>query len=668
MDFLFAAYFLFSGGSMGLASLFRGIANGWKFFTTEDELLGLDERIHQVLLAALLGLLFAIPYGFSNLKISSLIPMGIVELLVSALLLLPALWLAVHKQYINIAENIVLLSGFLIFLGLVIVRGTLGTGLFWAFMFPFLAFFLKGPKLGLISSVLFIFLTSTFFAVGYRYIPFAYPYEPGYGAHYCAALVCYAVVAAGFSHLRARFEVRLQQKVEERTATALNYMQQLQYQASHDVVTTLPNRIEVTKLLEQEIVHAHTNGTGLAVCSLHIKRFLELSHTLGVDGVDVMLRSIGVRLSNFVHGNGHAARIRRDEFMLIMRLPSTTLDAAGVQHVMDHRELTMEIMGYTLRVDFSVGIATYPQHSDSATVLMRQAEQALVQAHKTDAAWAIYDKDHEYQLQRNHMLFSRMVRTLNENNFQLYLQPQVDLDSGKLLGAEALTRWHDADEGMIPPAVFIPIAEESGLIGPLTQWLLQRCFAEVARWREAGLVLSISINVSVVTLMHPRLMQQLQKWLQEYQVAPANVTLEITESCFMGSPERALKVLHDLRNMGFKLSIDDFGTGFSSLSYLKDMPINELKIDQVFVRQLLSQASDQAIVASTINLAHRLGMTVVSEGIEDLATAQWLAAQGCDIGQGYWFARPMPSDAFFDIAQRLHQDPTLLLPMPASLG
>ncbi|MBT0570314.1 EAL domain-containing protein [Curvibacter sp. CHRR-16] len=640
--------------------------SGWQAISAMDDLLGTEERAQQVLLTVVLGLFFAVPYGFSNLNVPLLKLVGVIELCASVLFLLPAGFLALNKRAIAVAENLVLLSGFFIFSSLIVFYGVLGTGLFWAFLFPFLAFFLKGARLGLLYSLLFIIAVASFFEVGSGFLPYIHRYPEGYGWHYCASLICYTAIAAGFNLLRARFEERLQQKVEERTKTAHTYMEQLEYQARHDVVTLLPNRLEAATLLANEIARAHEQGTGIAVCCLHIKRFLELSHSLGVEGVDEMLLSIGKHLTRVLEHNGHVARSRRDEFMLICRMPSSKLEPEAVKKLMEHRELSLEVQGYTLRVEFAVGIALYPMHSDTATTLMRQAEQALVQAYKTDAAWAMYDQAHELQLQRNHVLFSRMVQTLNDDNFQLYLQPQVNLATGKLVGAEALTRWCDPTEGMIPPSIFIPIAEESGLIGPLTQWLLQRCFAELARWQAAGLQLGISINVSALTLMHPRFLEQLGNWLQQYQVQAKNVTLEITESCFIGSPERALKVLHQLRGMGFQLSIDDFGTGFSSLAYLKDMPITELKIDQVFVRKLLSQNSDQAIVASTIHLAHRLGMTVVSEGIEDAATAQWLAAQGCDTGQGYWFARPMPCDDFFATAQKLHDTPTSSLPLPAT--
>ena len=203
---------------------------------------------------------------------------------------------------------------------------------------------------------------------------------------------------------------------------------------------------------------------------------------------------------------------------------------------------------------------------------------------------------------------------------------------------------------MIGPMVFIPVAEESGLIRPLTNWVVGECMRECARWHAAGLQLDVSINLSAMNLMDPELMGVLQASLAETGLAPKRVNLEITESCFMASPKRAMDGIQSIHEAGFKLSIDDFGTGYSSLSYLKNLPIDELKIDQSFVRKLLQTPGDQAIVESTIALAHNFGLQVVAEGIEDDATAQWLLAHQCDIGQGYTYAKPMPAAQFIAFA------------------
>ena len=243
-----------------------------------------------------------------------------------------------------------------------------------------------------------------------------------------------------------------------------------------------------------------------------------------------------------------------------------------------------------------------------------------------------------------------MCEALKNHEFAIHLQPQIDLGSGQLIGAEVLTRWNHPSEGPIPPNVFIPIAEESGLVDALTDWLMDRAVAEVRSWQAAGLDLGLSINISALTLLSPGFPDKIMACTQRHGVPPRLITLELTESCFIHSFERSLAVMHQLRAVGFRFSVDDFGTGFSSLSYLKHLPIQELKIDRAFVMSLLSQSGDQAIVTSTIGLAHQLGLTVVAEGIENDATAQWLADHGCDAGQGYWYARPMPTTDFMAMA------------------
>jgi sensor c-di-GMP phosphodiesterase-like protein len=283
--------------------------------------------------------------------------------------------------------------------------------------------------------------------------------------------------------------------------------------------------------------------------------------------------------------------------------------------------------------------------------LLNKAEQAMLQARKNGQQWTIYDELQEQVFVRHHLLFGRLRDALLHQHLQVYYQPQIDLKTGRILGAEALARWHDPLSGMIPPIEFIPVAEESGLIRPLTTWLIGECLREYARWLREGLQLEVSINLSARNLLDADLLSVLQAALKENALSPHGITLEITESCFMTSPERAMEAIQRIHDAGFKLSIDDFGTGYSSLSYLKNLPIDELKIDQGFVRKLLESPGDQAIVSSTIELAHNFKLSVVAEGIEDELTAHWLLERGCDVGQGYSYARPMPADDFLAFAK-----------------
>jgi sensor c-di-GMP phosphodiesterase-like protein len=278
--------------------------------------------------------------------------------------------------------------------------------------------------------------------------------------------------------------------------------------------------------------------------------------------------------------------------------------------------------------------------------LINKAQQAMLQAHENKQQWLTYDPKHEKAFVRHHLLFGKLQAALIQHHLKVYFQPQIDLLTGVVVGAEALMRWHDPVEGFISPEEFIPVAEESGLILPLTSWLVDVCMQECATWHEQEFKLHMSINLSARNLLDPELVQTLQISLKKYDLSATDITLEITESCFMRSPERSMEVIRRLHQIGFRLSIDDFGTGYSSLSYIKNLPISELKIDKSFVRKLLLNSGDQAIVSSTIDLAHNFELQIVAEGIEDEGTENWLRIRGCDIGQGYFFAKPLASGDF----------------------
>ena len=345
-------------------------------------------------------------------------------------------------------------------------------------------------------------------------------------------------------------------------------------------------------------------------------------------------------------------RTRRDEFAIVYPVSQATVSPQALQQFISEHPVSIQVHGYSLFIEFTMGLAVFPLHAQSAEKLVRRAEQAMLQADKSDQSWSLYDEQQEQTFVRHHLLFGRLRDALQQGHLQVHYQPQIDLASGRVHGAEALARWWDPQSNaMIPPVVFIPVAEESGLIRPLTRWLIGECLRTCARWHAAGHQLDVSINLSALNLLDPELLDVLQLGMQATGLRAQNINLEITESCFMDSPERAMEVVQRLHERGFKLSIDDFGTGYSSLSYLKNLPINELKIDQGFVRNLLTSPGDQAIVASTLELAHNLSLSVVAEGIEDAPTAQWLRDKGCEIGQGYCFAKPMPADDFLAYLQ-----------------
>jgi len=611
-----------------------------------------EQRSRQVRITVSIGLVVGTLFAIFNLLTPGQFVLGLIELLTVLLVLLPAAWLARKPHRVGLAEHLIMLAAMLILGALVVYGGIEGSGLFWAYTAPFVAFFIKGQKLGWWYSLVFATLMAAYFAAGGTQLAFAYAFSPTTQLHFLLSLGFYTVLAAQFNLLRSRNEENMAQLVEEKTADAKHLLSQLQYLATHDQITGLPNRALLLEQLQQEMAAAQAAGQRLAVCTLRLERLFELGNVLGADGIDNVVRQVATQLAKIVEGHGLLARGRRDEFTLSYQLTGAGVDVQTLGRFMARQQIAVQEQGMPLYIELTLGLATYPEHGDEATELLKKAEQALLQSRRNAQRWSVYDAQQDQQFTRHHLLFGKLRIALQQQQLQMHYQPQIDLQSGRVVGVEALVRWSDPTEGMISPVVFIPVAEESGLIRPLTIWVLAESMRECELWRRAGLALDVSINLSAMNLLDPELPDALQAALTETGLHPRYVNLEITESCFMASPQRAMAMIQSLHESGFRLSIDDFGTGYSSLAYLKSMPIDELKIDQSFVRRLLESPGDQAIVSSTIALAHNFNLRVVAEGIEDDATADWLRAHRCDIGQGYTFARPMPPAEFMDFVRQ----------------
>ena len=632
----------------GLRQLLRGMLG----LQLKDQI-ALEERQRHIRTTAWIALVAGLVFALFNILTERMLTLGLVELAAVLLCLLPAVWLSDKPRFVGAAESLMLVAAVVILGSLIVFGGVAGTGVLWVFTAPFVAFFLAGQRRGWWYSGGFVAGVALYLGWLAPQLAFAYPYPAVFSTHLVLALCFYTLVAAAFNLLRTRFEEQLQQRVEEKTADAKALLAELQYLATHDALTDLPNKVLLLDMLQDEIGTAAASGHGLVVCNLHLERFFELGNVLGSAGSDRLVRHIAEHLTGLAKGKGTLARTGRDEFVIAYRLSQASVDAHTLQQFIAERQFAIEEQGYTLYIEFTLGLALYPAHSGDPQQLLDKAEQAMLQARKSGQQWNVYSAEQEQVFVRHHLLFGKLREALLKHYLQVHYQPQVELVSGRVLGAEALARWNDAASGAVPPSVFIPVAEESGLIRLLTTWLVGECMRECARWHALGLDLDISINLSALNLLDPELMEVLQAGLSETGLQPQHINLEITESCFMASPERAMEVIQRIHDCGFKLSIDDFGTGYSSLSYMKSLPIDELKIDQSFVRKLLQSPGDQAIVASTIELAHNLQLSVVAEGIEDQATADWLRARGCDIGQGYCFARALPSEEFIALAQRL---------------
>jgi predicted signal transduction protein with EAL and GGDEF domain len=308
-------------------------------------------------------------------------------------------------------------------------------------------------------------------------------------------------------------------------------------------------------------------------------------------------------------------------------------------------EAPVELQGQSIAVSASIGLAEYPTHGADPETLLRHADAAVHAAKQTRSGHAVYAPELENRTAERLEMVSALRRAVGDDELRLHYQPKLDCRTGAVRGVEALVRWGHPMLGLIGPDRFIPMAEQAGVIGAMTRWVLEAAVRQARAWCEAGLELKIAVNLSAWDLQDPGTSALVRELLERYGVSPSLLSLEITETAVLADPTRAVRALNELAAYGVDASLDDFGTGYSSLSYLRQLPLRELKIDASFVRGLAAAERDQAIVSSTIELGHRLGMRVVAEGVEDSRSLVVLAELGCDEAQGYYFSRPLPAEA-----------------------
>ena len=308
----------------------------------------------------------------------------------------------------------------------------------------------------------------------------------------------------------------------------------------------------------------------------------------------------------------------------------------------------MQCNGMTLDVGASIGIAIFPENGTDATELVQRADIAMYVAKNAGLPLAYYDPDRDHNSVRHLALTGELKRAIEGEELELHYQPKISVETNRVIGVEALARWHHSEHGYIPAEEFITLAEQTGLIQNLTEWALRTSIEQCARWRAAGIDLTVSVNLSAKILQDDGLPQLIGDLLDEYGVEPEWLVAEITESAIMTDSDRSKAVIDRLAEKGMKLSIDDFGTGYSSLAYLKDLPVHELKIDKSFVMDMVNDESDQVIVKSTIQLAHNLGLTVVAEGVESSEALALLADMDSDVAQGYFISKALPIGDFDD--------------------
>jgi diguanylate cyclase (GGDEF)-like protein len=423
----------------------------------------------------------------------------------------------------------------------------------------------------------------------------------------------------------------------------------VQFLAQHDVLTELPNRALCVIRLEAAIEAAQRSGERVAVLFIDLDRFKNINDTLGHHIGDGVLRSVANRLSQAVRGDDTVSRLGGDEYVVILR------GVAGrdeVEQMVEQRLIPLirqahHVDGHDLQVSCSVGVALYPDDGLDLPLLMRRADAAMYAAKNAGRDMArFYEPEIEQLANQRQALELQLRCALERGEFSLHFQPKVNAVSLDVVGVEVLLRWDNPELGSVSPACFIPVAEEAGLIRPIGAWVLQQSCGQLAQWHTQGLgSLTMSVNLSALQLADVGLVAHIRQCIQDYGIAPNALELEITESVLMDNTCLAEEQLAALKALGIKLSIDDFGTGYSSLAYLKRFAIDKLKIDQSFVRDMLTDPTDLAIIRAIIALGHTLGLQVVAEGVELAEVAAQLKALACDELQGYYFARPMPAEA-----------------------
>ena len=419
----------------------------------------------------------------------------------------------------------------------------------------------------------------------------------------------------------------------------------LEIQATHDALTGLPNRSFLQKRLEEEAQKAHDDNTPAALLLLDLDRFKEVNDTLGHTVGDMLLQKIGQRLQSYLHPNDLIARLGGDEFAIV--LPATDAEGAvrAARTLIGALDMPILVDGHAFSIGGSIGIALTPEQGFDVTTLLRCADVAMYVAKRSQSGHAEYspkiDQHSPYKL----ALMSELRQAIADNRLLIHYQPKISFSLGKIVGVEALVRWPHPVHGLIPPEDFIPLAERTGLIGPLTRWVLDRTVRQCRDWEQDGLSMNVAVNLSTHTLYDPKLLSIVTNLLHLYEIAPSKLTLEITESMLMEEPERAQVVLAELRSLGVSIAIDDFGTGYSSLAYLKRLRIDEVKIDKAFVRGLGIDAdpADAAIVQAVVAMARPLQCEVVAEGVESEEAWSFLQELGCDLAQGYYCSRPLPA-------------------------
>jgi diguanylate cyclase (GGDEF)-like protein len=434
----------------------------------------------------------------------------------------------------------------------------------------------------------------------------------------------------------------------------------LEHQATHDPLTGLPNRTALARYLGSLLGHASARER-VALLMLDLSRFKEVNDTLGHDVGDEVLSEVARRFSAQLTGRTFISRIGGDEFAVVLAgVAGHDAIEELAKRLIESLRAPIDSRGIAIEVGVNIGIGVAPDHGLDSRELLRHADVAMYAAKRHGAGFEYYDVVDDHHTVRRLGMLSELRAAIEGGDIALHYQPQLNLKTGAVASVEALVRWHHPMYGNVSPAEFVTLAEATDLIHPLTYWAIRTALGDLKRWNEKGVELRIAINVSARVLQDVEFPVRLKRLLQEAEARPEQIELEITESAMLVDPERAKHIVRELHGLGVLIAIDDYGTGFSSLGYLRDLRVHSLKLDKSFVVDLETREQNRVIVESTVQMAHALGLHVVAEGVETKWVEEYLRSIGYDLGQGYLFARPMAADDCVGWVLRFNREPQRL--------
>ncbi|MCK4587224.1 MAG: bifunctional diguanylate cyclase/phosphodiesterase [Gammaproteobacteria bacterium] len=435
-----------------------------------------------------------------------------------------------------------------------------------------------------------------------------------------------------------------------------NQKTEIEHKSRHDPLTLLPNRQSIGEIIQEAMIANDDDKENLLLCLVDIHGLKEINDSLGHECGDIILRQISKRLDDALRSSDRVGRFGGDKFAVILTHSKTTIVDEICHRLLGSLDSAFHVEDRSLFIGATLGIANYPDHADNPQTLIQKAEIALHKAKDSGKDFVIFETQHDKGNVEKLHLANDLRDAIRNGDLELHYQPQLNLRTGKIAGFEALSRWIHPIHGFISPDTFIDIAERTGIIKQLTEWVLATAIKQCAEWQKSYGSLTMSINLSARNLHDETLGKQIARLIRHWQVIPEKICLEITETAMMADPEHAMVLLGELDALGVKISIDDFGTGYSSLGYLKKLPVDEIKIDRSFVMNMKDDENDASIIRATVGLAHDLGLSVVAEGVENPESQDLLRALNCEYAQGYHICKPAPAKNISEFLNSLRSD------------